>query len=83
MFNVCPYLSGYMLGYFKMLMQASMQFVQRGGGLLLYTDTDSIVFDASDELWEDYKDEFVPLVKTFGGMEDEAETVKDRHQEGI
>ena len=46
-FNVAPYLSAYMLGYSKMLMQASFQFLSNAGATLLYTDTDSIAFAAT------------------------------------
>lgn len=68
-FNVCPYLSAYMLGYSKMLMQASFQHIAEIGATPLYTDTDSIAFAATPEMWASYKDRFVPDKKTFGGME--------------
>ena len=35
-FKVAPYLSAYMLGYSKMLMQASFQFLSNAGATLLY-----------------------------------------------
>ena len=35
----------------------------------MYTDTDSIIFFATKAQWELYRRKFVPLVKTFGGME--------------
>ena len=41
-FDSVPYISAYMLGYSKMLMAASFQFITKIGGTLLYTDTDSI-----------------------------------------
>jgi len=68
-FQVAPYLSAYMLGYSKMLMQASFQFLSSIGADLLYTDTDSIAFAASPEMWKAYSDRCVPVQKTFGGME--------------
>lgn len=68
-FNVVPYLSAYMLGYSKMLMQASFQFISQIGGDLLYTDTDSIVFAMSEESFKRYENEFIPIQKSFGGME--------------
>jgi len=40
---------------------------------LLYTDTDSIAFAASPEAWTAYAGLFVPVQKTFGGMELEGE----------
>ena len=70
-FNVVPYLTAYMLGYSKMLMQASFQFITAAGGLVLYTDTDSLVARMSKEQRQAYKDEFIPLKKTFGGMAEE------------
>ena len=72
-FNVAPYLSAYMLGYSKMLMQASFQFLSNAGATLLYTDTDSIAFAATPEVWTAYSGLFVPIQKTFGGMELEGE----------
>tara|TARA_R100000951_G_scaffold3916_1_gene4975 strand:+ start:1457 stop:6322 length:4866 start_codon:yes stop_codon:yes gene_type:complete len=72
-FNVCPYLSAYMLGYSKMLMQASFQFLAKIGAKPLYTDTDSIAFSATLQQWKAYCDRFVPSKKTFGGMELEGE----------
>jgi len=68
-FNVVPYLSGYMLGYSKMLMQASFQHIAAIGAEAIYTDTDSIAFLATPEQWKQYADRFVPTKKTFGGME--------------
>ena len=35
----------------------------------MMTDTDSIVFMATPEMWELYKAKFVPFTKTFGGMD--------------
>ena len=75
-YNVCPYLSAYVLGYSKMLMQADFQFLDSIGAELLYTDTDSIVFIATDHQWEQYRRKFVPEVKTFGGMVLEEEGVR-------
>jgi predicted GIY-YIG superfamily endonuclease len=72
-FNVCPYISAYMLGYSKMLMQGSFQHLSKIGAKLLYTDTDSIAFSATPEQWKAYSDRFVPMKKTFGGMELEGE----------
>jgi hypothetical protein len=72
-FNVCPYISAYMLGYSKMLMQCSFQFLAKIGAKLLYTDTDSIAFSGTPEQWKVYSDRFVPTKKTFGGMELEGE----------
>jgi len=68
-FNVCPYLSAYMLGYSKMLMQASFQHLASAGCRLLYTDTDSIIFAATTSQWENYAAKFVATSKTFGAME--------------
>ena len=56
-----------------MLMQASFQFLSSIGAELLYTDTDSIAFAASPQMYKAYADKFVPLNKTFGGMELEGE----------
>jgi predicted GIY-YIG superfamily endonuclease len=72
-FNVCPYLSAYMLGYSKMLMQCSFQFIAKIDAQPLYTDTDSIAFSATPQQWQAYSDRFVPSKKTFGGMELEGE----------
>ncbi len=55
-FNVCPYLSAYMLGYSKMLMQASFQYLASIGAV-------------TPQMWKQYSDRFVPSDKTFGGME--------------
>jgi predicted GIY-YIG superfamily endonuclease len=68
-FNVCPHMSAYMLGYSKMIMQSSFQHLARNGCRLLYTDTDSIVFAATPSQWEVYRELFVPISKTLGGME--------------
>ena len=68
-FDVCPYISAYMLGYSKMLMQASFQYIAKIGGKPLYTDTDSIAFAASKKQWKKYRNHFVPIKKEFGGME--------------
>ena len=75
-YNVCPYLSAYVLGYSKMLTQTEFQFLDSIGAELLYTDTDSIVFIATDHQWEQYRRKFVPEVKTFGGMALEEEGVR-------
>ena len=58
-----------MLGYSKMLMQYSFQLLVKIGAVLLMTDTDSIVFMATPEMWEQYKATFAPFTKTFGGMD--------------
>ena len=68
-FQVAPYLSAYMLGYSKMLMQASFQFLAGIDANLLYTDTDSIAAAMRRQMWQLYADRFVPVQKTFGGME--------------
>jgi predicted GIY-YIG superfamily endonuclease len=77
-FQVCPYLTAYMLGYSKMLMQCSFQFLVSIGAKLLYTDTDSIVFQATPEQWTLYAERFVPIVKTGGGMVQEGVFSKTR-----
>ena len=69
LFNVAPYLSAYMLGYSKILMAENMFCLKGLGAELLYTDTDSIIFAASEEQYERYASRFVPPQKTFGGME--------------
>eukprot|EP00965_Chrysotila_dentata_P132695 4387717-Pleurochrysis_carterae.AAC.1 len=76
-FKVCPYMSGYMLAYSKMLINLSMQHLARGA-TMLYTDTDSITFACTPEVWQEYKQRYVPLQKTLGGMdvENEAEFVR-------
>eukprot|EP00966_Prymnesium_polylepis_P012858 295784-Prymnesium_polylepis.1 len=56
-----------------MLMQCSFQFLAKIGAKLLYTDTDSIAFSGTPEQWKAYSDRFVPMKKTFGGMELEGE----------
>ena len=68
-FDVAPYLSAYMLGYSKILMQESFQFLAEIGGTLCYTDTDSIVFRSTQEQYEQYAARFIPTKKTLGGME--------------
>ena len=69
-FNVAPHLSGYMLGYSKMLMVESFQMIAEIGATPLYTDTDSIkIHFKNEEQHELYKKQFVPKTKTFGGME--------------
>ena len=68
-FDVAPHLSGYMLGYSKMLMVGSFQFVAEIGAQSLYTDTDSHAFVATAEQWALYKERFVPIEKTLGGMD--------------
>ena len=65
----CLYLSAYMLAYSKMLMQCSFQFLVKIGAVPLMTDTDSIVFLATPEMWAQYRAKFVPFTKTFGGMD--------------
>ena len=50
-------------------MQCSFQFTAKIGAKLLYTDTDSIAFSGTSEQWKAYADRFVPMKKTFGGME--------------
>jgi hypothetical protein len=75
-FNVAPHLSGYMLGYSKMLMQESFQFLAKIGSTSIYTDTDSIAFTATPTQWRAYQDRFVATKKTFGSME--LEGVYDR-----
>eukprot|EP00965_Chrysotila_dentata_P092040 3038800-Pleurochrysis_carterae.AAC.1 len=45
---------------------------------LLYTDTDSLTFSCTPQVWAEYKKRHVPLEKTLGGMdvENEAEFVR-------
>ena len=68
-FKVAPYLTGYILGYAKMLMFQSFDWLARRDVQLLYTDTDSICFKTTPAIFEDYKKEFVPIKKTFGAMD--------------
>ena len=68
-FDVVPYITAYMLGYSKMLMQCSFQFLAEIGAEALYTDSDSIAFAATEEQYEQYAERFVPSHKTFGGRE--------------
>ena len=56
------------MAYSKMLMQTDFQFLAEIGVELHYTDTDSVVFIATDHQWELYSNKFIPMVKTFGGM---------------
>ena len=53
-FNVCPYLSTHILAYSKIIMQCSFQILAKIGTVLLVTDTDSIVFMATPEMWKSY-----------------------------
>ena len=73
-FDVAPHLSAYMLGYSKMLMASHFKFIRDIGATPLYTDTDSIkiLFENQTQV-KLYTDQFVPTVKTFGGMECEDE----------
>ena len=71
-FNVCPYLSGY-LGYSKMLMQCSFQFLASIGAVSKYTDTDAICFEATDAMFEQYRQKFITGKKNFGAMAKEDE----------
>eukprot|EP00965_Chrysotila_dentata_P244184 6205819-Pleurochrysis_carterae.AAC.1 len=71
-FNTVPYLSAYVLGYSKMLMNTVFQFLASRGATLLYTDTDSVTFTSTREVWRDFKRLFVPLKKTLGGMDVES-----------
>ena len=75
-FNVCPYLSGYMLGYSKMLMQANFQYMVKVGCTPIYTDTDSIAYHGLPEAVSKYESRFVALKKTFGSMEIESSFVR-------
>ena len=59
-----------------MVMQADVQFLFSFGAELLYTDTDSIVFIATEAQWELYRRNFVPEAKTFGSMVLEEEGVR-------
>lgn len=68
-FDSVPYISAYMLGYSKMLMAASFQFITKIGGTLLYTDTDSIAAKMDFLQRKLYERCFVPIKKTFGGMD--------------
>jgi predicted GIY-YIG superfamily endonuclease len=77
-FQICPHLTAYMLAYSKCLLQANFQYLAEIGTTLLYTDTDSIVFQGTPEQWELYKARFVPTKKTGGGMVLEGEFVKTR-----
>lgn len=70
-FTVTPHLSAYMLGYSKMLMGENFQLLSRLGCQMLYTDTDSIVFVATPTQWQAYSNEWIPIIKTFGGMDHE------------
>ena len=67
-FNVCPYLSGYMLGYSKMFMQCTFQFLVSIGAVPKYTDTDVVAFEATDQMYELYRQKFITLKKCFGAM---------------
>ncbi len=67
-----------MLAYSKCLLQANFQYLAEIGTTLLYTDTDSNVFQGTPEQWELYKARFVPTKKTGGGMVLEGEFVKTR-----
>ena len=62
-FCVGPYLSAYMLGYSKMLMQSFFQFVVEIGGTPLYTDTDSVVACLTAKQKEIFCARWVPPVK--------------------
>ena len=68
-FDSVPYISAYMLGYSKMLMAASFQYITKIGGTLLYTDTDSIAAKMDFLQRQLYERRFVPIKKTFGGMD--------------
>tara|TARA_Y100001963_G_scaffold154732_1_gene244166 strand:- start:726 stop:4754 length:4029 start_codon:yes stop_codon:yes gene_type:complete len=70
-FDVCPYLSAYMLAYSKMLMSSNFQFMAEIGATPLYSDTDSILSAMTPAQRTLYEDRFVPIKKTFGGMENE------------
>ena len=74
-FKSCLYLSGHMLGYSKMLMQCSFQFLTEVGAILCMTDTDSAVFMATDAMYKQYAELFIPDEKTIGGMVLEADGV--------
>ena len=63
-YSIAPHLSGCMLGFSKMLMQASFQYLIEIGALVLYTDTDSIIIMATPEQCELYKKMFVPSVNS-------------------
>ena len=71
--NSCPYLNAYMLGYSKMLMQCSFQFLAEIGAVPCMTDTDSIIFKATEEMYKQYAELFIPVEKTFGRVEPEGE----------
>ena len=49
-------------------MQTDFQFLAEIGAELLYTDTDSIVFIATEAQFALYSNKFIPEIKTFGGM---------------
>ena len=72
-FDVVPYLSGYILAYAKMLMFRNFDWLARHGAEMLYTDTDSIMFATTPEVFAEYKKEFIPTQKEFGGMDLEDE----------
>ena len=59
-FNSCPHLSGYMLGYSKMLMQCNFQFLAEIGAISCMTDTDAIIFKATEEMYGKYAELFIP-----------------------
>ena len=52
-----------------MLMAASFQYIAKIGGTLLYTDTDSIAAKMDFLQRKLYERRFVPIKKTFGGMD--------------
>ena len=69
-FSVAPYLTAYILGYAKMLMFISLDWLVRRGAKLLYTDTGSMAFAATPDIYKDYEKEYVwHNKKSFGAME--------------
>ena len=66
--NVVSYLSAYMLGYSKMLMQSCFQYIVQIGGIPLYSDTDSVVMQLTADQRRLFCERWVPPIKTFGGM---------------
>lgn len=68
--ETAPEISAYVLFYSKIIMQQSFQFLHRCHDThLLYTDTDSIIFAAPEDVWKAYSERFVPQEKTLGMMD--------------
>ena len=77
--DIAPYLSCCVLDYSKILMAENFRYIKEIGGKLLYTDTDSILWDGTVEMFNKYskmfclKNEYVEDYavnkKTFGYME--------------